>query len=67
MGNLKFDHSTGYDCRMARVSALRSELAIKTQQCRQIESALDVLLDDRYDHVNADKIANKILNANIGP
>lgn len=55
------------ECRLSSLSSLRADLAIKTQQCRQIESALDVLLDKRYESKVAMEIAKKILNANIGP
>lgn len=55
------------ECRRAQVSQLRADLAVKAQQCRQLESALDVLLDQRYESKMAVEIAHKILNANIGP
>jgi hypothetical protein len=53
--------------RRLRISKLRCDLAIKTQQCVQIQEALNVLFDKKMDSETAVCVCDKIIKANIGP
>jgi SOS response regulatory protein OraA/RecX len=53
--------------RQIKLSELRAKWAIKQQQATQIAHAIDALADSNMTDEAAIDVAEKILNANIGP
>ncbi len=66
-GSLHPAYAPMFSSRELRLSELRGKWAIKQQQAAQLASAIEVLANPKMQDRVALKVADKILNANIGP